>query len=145
MTYQFHDHNEPDAADVEIVRTKLKAFNESVLGDYSARPLLVTATSEDGTLVGAVYGWLQFNWLFIHLVWVDETHRRRRIATRLMDRIEALACQHGIHRSRLATSDVQPGFHLYRQRGYEVFAEIPFSNGDGPDDHTEYLMWKHRL
>jgi GNAT superfamily N-acetyltransferase len=139
-TIRFADDPCPDETSIARIREPLRAFNESVLGNCGQTPLLVTATTDAGVLAGGVYGWIQFGWLYIHLLWVHEAHRRNTIGTRLMERIEALARHRGIRRARLATSDVQPGFQLYQRRGYTVFAAIPLSTDTG--EHSEYLMWK---
>ena len=144
MTIQFEELISPNPEQIEPLRNALKAFNESRLGNYSAETFMVTAYSDDGEMHGAVHGWLQFGWLYVNMLWVDEKSRRHGIGSALLDKIEAYATARGIHRSRLATSDFQPGNELYRRRGYEVYAEIPIMPPGGATDvHVEYLMWKH--
>jgi GNAT superfamily N-acetyltransferase len=134
----------PEPVQVEQLRTPLKAFNESQLGNYDAETILVTARSEQGELHGAVYGWLQFGWLYIDLLWVDEAQRRQGIGRALLQKIEAHADAHGIRRSRLATADFQSGYALYQRCAYAVYAEVPIMpDASGVDMHVEYLMWKH--
>jgi GNAT superfamily N-acetyltransferase len=86
---------------------------------------MVTAYSDAGELHGAVFGWLQFGWLYVNMLWVDEPLRRRGIGRALLENIEACATVRGVCRSRLATSDFQPGHALYLQHGYQVYATIP--------------------
>ncbi len=144
MTILFEEFVQPDAEQVEPLRTALKAFNESAIGEYGATTIMVAAHGDDGKLLGAVYGWLQFGWLYVNMLWVDDAQRRRRIGTTLLERIEAFAAARGVCRSRLATSDFQPGYALYRRRGYETYATIPIMPDEaGVDSHVEYLMWKH--
>ncbi|MBA5686687.1 GNAT family N-acetyltransferase [Rugamonas apoptosis] len=146
MTIQYEKILKPDAEQVEPLRNALKAFNEAQLGDYSAEPILVKAGTNNGQICGAVHGWLQFGWLYVNMLWVDESFRRRGIGTVLLQEIEEYATSRRIFRSRLATSDFQPGYALYRQCGYEVYATIPIMPAsDGTDAHVEYLMWKHWL
>ena len=144
MTIQFEEILKPDAEQFEPLRNALKAFNESQLGDYSAETIIVKAYTEQGQMCGAVSGWLQFGWLYVNMLWVDDSYRRRGIGTTLLEKLEGYASSRGIFRSRLATSDFQPGYALYRQYGYEVYATIPIMPAnDGTDAHVEYLMWKH--
>lgn len=144
MTIQYEKIFDPDSEQVEPLRNALKTFNESQLGDYSAEPIMVKACTNDGKMCGAVHGWLQFGWLYVNMLWVDQSFRRRGIGAALLEQIEAYATSRHIFRSRLATSDFQPGYALYRQFGYEVYATIPIiPASDGTDAHVEYLMWKH--
>ena len=144
MTIRYEEILKPDAEHVEPLRNALKAFNESKLADYSAEPIIVKAYTNHGQMCGAVHGWLQFGWLYVNMLWVDESFRRRGIGTALLEKLEGYATSRGICRSRLATSDFQPGYALYRQYGYEVYATIPIMPAsDGTDAHVEYLMWKH--
>ncbi|MCW8174525.1 GNAT family N-acetyltransferase [Verminephrobacter aporrectodeae] len=145
MNTFYEEITEPEPEQVEPLRSALKAFNASQLGDYGADTLLITARSESGDLHGAVYGRLQFGWLYIHLLWVDPVMHRRGIASALLEKMESYAASRGIRRGRLATSDFQPGYDLYRKRGWTVYAKVPIlpDRDTGVDLHVEYLMWKH--
>lgn len=144
MTIRYQDIPDPDADQIAPLRRALLAYNETRLGDYRAQGFMVTACAEDGGMLGAVQGHVQFGWLYVGMLWVSEAARRQGVGSTLLARIEAWASGRGVHRSRLATSDFQPGYHLYLRRGYSVYAEIPIMpDAEGRDRHVEYLMWKN--
>ncbi len=136
---------EPKPEQIEHLRSHLRAFNETFIGPYEARHLLVTAHATDHVIIGGIHGWVQFGWLYINLVWVDQPWQRQGIGSRLLSGIESTAKSLGINRARLATSDFQSGIHLYKKQGYETFASVPSSSLQGDDAQTEYLMWKKSL
>lgn len=141
-----HFYNVPESTLIPL-RDKLKAFIEATLNSGINKQFFVTATNEDNIEVGAIYARIRYDWLDIHMLWVDETCRGQGVGTSLINAVEDEARALGIRRSRLSTADFSPGFTLYQKLGYHVFAEIPISSFDsiGSDNHTEYLMWKLAL
>ena len=126
------------------LRDKLRAFNEEALSSGINNQFFVTATNVDNVEIGSIYARIRYDWLYIHMLWVDETCRGQGVGTLLMNAVEDEARALGIRRSRLSTADFSPGLTLYQKLGYQVFAEIPISSFDcmGSDNHTEHLMWK---
>ena len=54
------------------LRDKLKAFNETALSSGINKQFFITATNEDNVEVGAIYPRIRYDWLYIHMLWVDE-------------------------------------------------------------------------
>ena len=129
------------------LRNKLRAFNETSLKSGIKKQFFITATDADKAEIGSIYVRIRYDWLYIHMLWVDETCRGQGVGTLLINAVEDEARALGIRRSRLSTADFSPGFSLYQKLGYQVFAEVPISSFDriGSDNHTEYLMWKLAL
>jgi GNAT superfamily N-acetyltransferase len=145
-TFTLTVHIEPASELLDGVRDALKAFNESCLGDYSSTQLLARVSDAEDRLIGGAHGWLQFGWLYVHILWVDDAHRRQGIGTRLMYALEDMARSRGITRARLQTADFQTALTFYRGLGYEVIAELPFApRNDEPDRFIEYFMVKRTL
>jgi GNAT superfamily N-acetyltransferase len=66
---------------------------------------------------------LQFDWLFLHLLWVAEPYRRRGIGSRLLVGAEAAARDKGCRAAFLSTFTFQaPNF--YERRGYREFGRL---------------------
>lgn len=84
-------------------------------------PIAVCANDTDDLMVGAIYGWLQWGWLFIDLLWVDESVRKQDIGRQLLQQLEQAALEQGVDRVYLDTGS----FHaadFYEKNGYEVYA-----------------------
>ena len=119
-----HFYNVPESTLIPL-RDKLKAFNETALSSGINKQFFITATNEDNVEVGAIYARIRYDWLYIHMLWVDETCRGQGVGTSLINAVEDEARALGIRRSRLSTADFSPGFTLYQKLVYHVFAEIP--------------------
>ncbi|ADE38668.1 GNAT family N-acetyltransferase [Candidatus Puniceispirillum marinum] len=129
------------------LRDKLRTFNEAALNSGINKQFFVTATNADNLEIGSIYARIRYDWLYIHMLWVDETCRGQGVGTLLINAVEDEARALGIRRSRLSTADFSPGLTLYQKLGYQIFAEIPISSFDciESDNHSEYLMWKLSL
>lgn len=78
---------------------------------------------DDNLLVGGAIGFIEYNWYFLDLLYVDEEYRKRNIGTNLIKKIEKLAREKHLTGIRMETRDFQAkGF--YEKNGYSVFAEI---------------------
>ncbi len=78
---------------------------------------------DDNLLVGGAIGFIEYNWYFLDLLYVDEEYRKKNIGTNLIKEIEKLAREKHLTGIRMETWDFQAkGF--YEKNGYSVFAEI---------------------
>ena len=114
------------------------------VGLYRAQKLALVAYGDGNHLLGGMFGWLQWDWLFIDWAWVAQNERRRGIGTALLQRFEASAQNRGVHRARLNTASFQEGLNFYRRNGYEVFAELEIKAPNG-DEHMDFLLRKTSL
>ena len=101
------------------------------------RPLGVFMRDEHGTLLGGVWGHVNWNWLSINLVWVAEALRRGGHGRRLMAELEAAARVRGCEHAHLDTFSYQAR-PFYERLGYEVFATLD----DYPRGHRRFFMKK---
>lgn len=98
---------------------------------------VVIAAFNNDTFVGGVYGYLQYGYLYIHLLAVEELYRGQDIGTELMNRIEEYAVLHDVHVSYVATCTFQ-AYEFYLKCGYTHDVTIP----DKPKGYDEYIFSK---
>ncbi len=112
--------------EIEYWHTLLKARDLFVSFDVEDdAEELVYAALDGEELIGGVYGHTSKGYLYVSILWVDETFRNQDVGSALMDRIEEDAIEQGIKNFWLGTSSFQAkGF--YEKRGYE--SVIHFSN-----------------
>ena len=129
--------NSPASAEIDLLRSRLLAFNRSHVPDPNYRPLLLTVSGGTGEMAGGLFAQLYHSWMFVELLWVEEELRGRGIGARLLAQAEEQAREHGCHSAWLDTFGFQaPNF--YRKQGYEVFGELPRY----PDEHRRYFFCK---
>jgi len=92
---------------------------------------------DNGKFVGGIYGNYQYDYLFINILFVKATYRGKRIATTLMNLIEAEAYKKGIYNLYLTTFEFQ-ALGFYKKRGYKVVIIIE----DYPKGFKEYTVYK---
>lgn len=88
-------------------------------------------------LIGGAIGFIEYNWYFLDLLYIDEEYRGRDIATELLGKIEKFSKNENLTGVRMETWNFQAkGF--YEKNGYTVFAEIE----DCPPGTIDYFLKK---
>jgi ribosomal protein S18 acetylase RimI-like enzyme len=127
----------PQPDDLKRVGAGLVAYNNSQVASEQSKVLLLSLESGTGELLGGLYGYIFYSWLHIDVLWVAESLRRQRQGSRLLERAEAFAREHGCHSCWLDTFSFQArGF--YEKHGYAVFGELP----NYPGEHHRYFLSK---
>jgi len=99
-----------------------------------------SAIDQNGMLAGGIYGWFEWGWLFINLIWVDDTLRGQGIGARLISELEEKAMQGNIYNVHLETASFQsPDFYI--NRGYQIVLQMPIMSDNGMR-HIKYTMHK---
>lgn len=87
--------------------------------DRAKREKAVLAMDAFNNPLGGVYGYIERDWLYISLLWVDESARGKGIGSLVMDEIEAWAAELDIRNFYLGTGQFQAR-PFYEKRGYHV-------------------------
>jgi GNAT superfamily N-acetyltransferase len=128
---------DPQPADIDVLRDALSASNVAAVGVDDYRPLALFLRDASDAIVGGLSGATYWGWLHVELLWVREDLRGQSHGGRLLALAEQEAVRRGCRHARLSTFDFQaPAFYL--TRGYEVVGTLP----DFPPDHRKDYMVK---
>ena len=130
-----------------IIHTKLRKNNREKcewLKNYTSANIKVSDIKncnflafDDDKLIGGAIGFVQYNWYFLDLLYIDDEYRGQDIGTNLIKQIEAFAKKEKLTGVRMETWDFQArGF--YEKNGYVVYAEIK----DCPPGTIDYFLKK---
>ena len=136
-SYTFTVEDSPSNDDVQSLSRGLSAHALSHLPEPGFHPLGVFMRNENGTIVGGVWGYVNWNWLFVGLVWLSEDLRGGGYGRQMMGRLEAAAIERGCKYSHLDTFSFQAR-PFYEGLGYEVFSTLD----DYPEGHQRFFMKK---
>ena len=125
------------ADEAATIANRLDAFNAQKTGFTDERPLKLVARDSDGNLLGGLTGSTGFQWLYIHILWIEEQNRYCRIGLSLVEYAEKLGVERGCRSSCLMTFSFQAQ-EFYERLGYVVFGQLD----DYPEGHTLYFMQK---
>lgn len=120
----FEEKLTPSTEDVDAVLAALVA-NEMAAGrDGGYQPYAVLLRdSPDGPVIGGLYGYQLFDWLFIQYVAVPPARKGLGLGSDLMARAENWARARGLAGLWLDTFAFQAK-HFYEKLGFSVFGEI---------------------
>lgn len=101
------------------------------------KPLAVFLRDDGGALVGGAYGYVNWNWLFINLVWLSESLRGAGHGRDMILALEQAARARGCTHAHLDTFSFQAR-PFYEKLGYEVFSTLE----DYPLGHRRFFLKK---
>ena len=135
--YQLNSSNEPLEPHDKVLKKEMKTYRKSL--DFSTEKTnLQFAVLDKDKFVGGIYGHIQFEYLFINVLFVNKKYRGKRIASTLMDMIEEEAVKQGVTNIYLTTFEFQ-ALNFYRKRGYEIVMTIE----DFPKGFAEYTLYRN--
>lgn len=136
LRWEFTDS--PKAGDLDAVDAGLHLYNIGAADLGAVRTLACFARAASGEVRGGLKARQWGAAVEVQQLWVDERHRRRGVAARLLKTLEQAVIERGAAVIYLDTFSFQaPAF--YGRCGYETAARI-----DGfPDGIGKYLMVKH--
>lgn len=129
-----------DIADDEtrkLIVGPLIEYNISQAGPGNGKPLVITIKNDVNQIVGGLWGYTGYEWLFTQLLVVPEPYRGTGLGRRIMTMAETEAISRGCIGAWLDTFEFQArGF--YERIGYECFGELP----NYPTGFSRYFMKK---
>lgn len=126
----------PSVVEVSFFDDQLEVFNEQQTKRDDFEPINLVIREQGNVIAGvkAVTGW---DWLYVQVLWVHENHRHAGLGSRLLQRVEQVACERGCRGACLSSYSFQaPEF--YERHGYSSFGQID----DYPIGHTMFFMSK---
>ena len=127
----------PAENEIKYIRESLAAFNRDIVGNDGHKPLNIVEYDKDGNIIGGLLGGTYWGWMYIDILWVHESHRKKGIGTKLLYEAEKEAVRRACHHVHVDTMSWQaPEF--YKKYGYEVIGILP----DIPNGNQKYLLMK---
>jgi GNAT superfamily N-acetyltransferase len=108
-----------------------------LIGLEPPEEIAVFIRGKKGQVIGGAQGELAWGWLYVDLVWLDETQRGQGLGRRLMTAIEQGAYQQGYPNCWLATTSFQ-ALPFYLAIGYQQFGQVE----NRPPGHQYYFLQK---
>ena len=127
----------PQDDDIEALRTGLTKFNESFTGAVFREKISSFIKDDSGKIVGGILGEINWNWMHIQGLWIDESVRNDGWGLKLLSQMEEYALSKTTTNIRLETTTFQ-ALGFYVKVGYSVFGEL----SNMPDGHTSYFLQK---
>ena len=113
----------PDHADLSTLSNGLARHAEAAVGQDGFDSVAVFLRQDDGAVLGGISAYVNWDWLQISLLWVDDALRGQGYGTALVEAIEARGRERGCRYAHLSTFDFQAAA-FYERLGYEVFASL---------------------
>lgn len=113
----------PRPEDIAQVRAGLMAFNEAAVGPAVVQPLALYVRDEGPAIRGGLVGYLAWQWLYVDLLWVDQTLRGQGHGRSLVNEAERIARDAGCVAARLETYEFQAR-EFYERLGYSIYAVL---------------------
>jgi GNAT superfamily N-acetyltransferase len=129
-----------DVADEEVrkaILAPLVAYNDSQAGPSQGRPLVIQVKDASEAVIGGLWGYTGYEWLFTQLLVVPPNLRGKGVGTRLMQLAESEAMARGCRGAWLDTFEFQARA-FYERLGYTCFGELP----DYPAGFSRFFMKK---
>ena len=131
-----HIEDNPDPNDFRRLVQGLLSFNTG-RGKTTDYDEFVVFLKSGRRVVGGVKGYVQWGWLFISHLWVNEALRGQGWGTAVMQAAEREGVRRGCRAVHLDTFSFQaPGF--YEKLGYLPFGVLD----DYPTGHRRIFLWK---
>jgi GNAT superfamily N-acetyltransferase len=133
MTYEITLKDTPTFNELTIDRALTR--HNATFGLAPSVELTAVLHDDAGAVRGGVQGEVEWGWLYVDLLWVDQTWRGRGYGRQLMHAIEQKAYQMGCERSWLATTSFQ-SLPFYYHYGYRLVGKIE----DRPPGYNYYFL-----
>ena len=127
----------PAPSELEIIGSRLSAYNDSDVGPSDRQLLAVLVRNEEGTLVAGISGYTAWGWLYVQWLWIAEDQRGKGLAGRMLGAGEDEARRRGCRGSYIDTFN-PVALKVYQRAGYVAFGEL----ADFPAGRTRTFLQK---
>ena len=125
------------AVEIDAIEDRLYDHNRRAIGRDGASGLGFVIRDETGHAIGVAAGYSWAGISELKQMWIDEAHRGRGYARRLLNSFVAEAARRGVRRIWVASYDFQaPG--LYEKAGFARVAEF----AGWPEGHVNVVLCK---
>jgi ribosomal protein S18 acetylase RimI-like enzyme len=129
--------SKPAPGDIRALEEGLEGFNRSRTTAYRTKVPLAVWMRREGRIIGGAYGDTRSGWLYLSLLWVDESLRGEGWGKQLLERFENEAIARDCHAAWVDTYGFQaPGF--YEKLGYREFGRLD----NFPPGSARLFFWK---
>jgi GNAT superfamily N-acetyltransferase len=116
--------SEASAEDLSAILNGLTAYNEAEVGPADRILLAVLIRDAGDKVIGGMFGYTSWGWLFTQALFIPEQLRGRGMASRLLDLAETEARKRGCRGAWIDTFNPQ-ALKAYQRQGYQIFGELP--------------------
>lgn len=128
---------EPQPDEIEFVAQQIVNFNRNHASEEDYKHLAIFLRDSGEEIVGGLVGETYWQWLYIDVLWVQESFRGKGYGDALLATAEQEAVKQGCRYAYLDTFSFQaPEF--YQKRGYVVFGELP----NFPQGYSRFFLKK---
>ena len=132
------------AATRDAVGAMLEGLGNNIikhLGNVElGRSVRMFIRNQAGQVVGGIIGNMFGGWVYVELLWVEESLRNQGLGSQLLRALEEEAIRMGCQHAHLDTYSFEAR-PFYEQHGYEVFAVLE----DYPAGHRKFFLKKALL
>lgn len=129
MNVRLETTSEASADDLNIVLNGLTAYNEADVGPADRRVLVVLIRDGQDKVIGGMFGYTSWGWLFTQALFVPEQLRGQGMASKLLEQAETEARRRGCKGAWIDTFNPR-ALKAYQRQGYEIFGELPAFVGE---------------
>ena len=137
MTVTLEVERGPADEDAKRLAMELNVHAREFVESDGFESVGVFLRQDNGELAGGVTGYLNWTWLQVSQLWIDESLRGEGYGTQLMNRIEHVGREHGCTQSHVSTFTFQAKA-FYETLGYEEFAALE----DYPPGYAKHFLKK---
>ena len=133
---KFFTHDRANSEEEKFILDGLIRYNDQFQKE-DWRELTIVAKNDEGAILGGINGYTLWGWLFIKILWVDESTRKTGLGKSLITQAEQEAITRGCHSAYLDTFSFQAQ-DFYEKSGYVVVETLDRF----PDTHQRFFMSK---
>jgi len=137
----------PTERDLEEIKSGLRNFNRNFIPQSKFRALGIFVEDEKGNKQAGIVAETVGNWMYIQMLWVDESLRGKDVGTQLITEAEEEAKARGCRYSLVDTFSFQArpfyermGYHM--QMALEDYIADSRAPDDAPSTHTRFFLTK---